>query len=835
MKNTLSIIKLVVSSLSTKSLKTKQKFSLLFFVSFWVLSFLMLGHSSLIAYEAEVVQRHNWEVYTNTTHIHQIFIQQDMVFSATWGGVSIFDTNNSSFSELCTNDGLLRNEIHSVHYIEPLDEYWFGVFEDGISRYKNGEFLSVIQENQGVDANFIFDIANTESKILVGTDNGLIMFDIVNGEYSFLYSFGYPEFITNNNVNSITIDDSNRIWIATDDGINYVNVDYDEMMFPENWGHINDDTPEFPLDNNKIKSIEYYNGKIYLGSENGIALIDNIYSNAFQFEEVSPLPAQSITDLKVENDSVFWAAFGKWDQLNQRFDDASGVARFSLESDNWSYQHWTHSDSLYDQISDIEISSNGTIWAASWGEGIFHYSNGHWEKNKSNCISSNIIGELMFDSRRNLWCGFSRLNLAPSSKKGTSKFTGTEWINYKTENSGIGNNTVYSLAEDKFGNIWFGHWGGANTVSILNKTESVWQTFSQNEVNWLISGSTSLLQGDEQGNMWIGGYAGGPGGVTIVDSNLSLLEQFVPPPGDQADMLTLLINDDMVWVGGFLNGISNWEGTGFPSTNDPWDRFNGTDDICCKKIVKQEFGNTQGIYAAGDNGLYTYDEYWEDWYKFTDGLTENVKIFRWETNAWEPWYYYFQDEEGNPESRLGSGKSSCINDIFIDQHGRKWLATDYGISMLDPTNLSFTNFTTENSDLPTNRVLSFAYDPYSGKLYAGTNEGLCALNIGISINDDSFNEEVAEMSVFPNPFKPEKHDFIYFQVTPDKKLPAGNNKLFIYSFAGDLIAEIEESDHLRFFWDGKNGGKEAAGGVYFYVVSSEYKKDYLVGKFAIVR
>ncbi|MBC8526681.1 MAG: hypothetical protein H8D22_07470 [Candidatus Cloacimonetes bacterium] len=346
--------------------------------------------------------------------------------------------------------------------------------------------------------------------------------------------------------------------------------------------------------------------------------------------------------------------------------------------------------------------------------------------------------------------------------------------------------------------------------------------------------------------MWIGGYAANPGGMTILEPD-GFYHLFEPkvlfPEGGQnhATMLTVLLQEEKVWLGCYHTGIQYWDGQGFPQTYQAgdtltlhWHSFAGAEGKSCFDFDVQRTNYGNYIFAGCIDGLYMYDEDWDDWYKFTSGLAENVKQYYWDGSEWEKqdWGYYWIGE-----TRLGSGIYNMINDVFVDPHGRKWLATNGGgISMLDETNYYFTNFNTENSDLCSDVVLSFAYNPYTGKLFAGTSEGLCSFDIGASKKDELASRKVKKLAVYPNPFKPAEHNYIYFQAEPDKNLPTGKNKLYIYNLTGELVAVLNESDLFRFFWDGRNkAGKPVASGIYFWVLSSQFDDVYLNGKFAVIR
>ncbi|MBN2018280.1 MAG: hypothetical protein JW794_09165 [Candidatus Cloacimonetes bacterium] len=339
--------------------------------------------------------------------------------------------------------------------------------------------------------------------------------------------------------------------------------------------------------------------------------------------------------------------------------------------------------------------------------------------------------------------------------------------------------------------------------------------------------------------MWIGDYNKDIK-IVVNDDSVYGFQGFVPSshPNDKQDPISILfLPYSQVWFGAYYSGMRYWDGTGFPIVNDihiPAGNPSFSGPIL--NIEYQESEDGRYLWACGVDGLYMYDFYWQQWFRYSNGLVENVKMYRWNGIEWDNYDYYWYDDEGNPEPRMGSGKAIQINQVYVDQHGRKWIATNGGgISVLDEENYTFRNFTTENSSLPSNAVLSFAHNVYTGELYVGTAEGMCSFNIGAQINNTQGTDSGEKIVIYPNPFKPSEHPYVYFETRPNAKLPAGINTLYIYNLAGELIAEIGESDHFRFFWDGKNNGKDAASGIYFYVISSDSGKNYVNGKFALIR
>lgn len=151
----------------------------------------------IYGYQAEDIYLTGWKTYTNTTHIHQILCKGDSVIAATWGGISLLDKTNFTFSTLVKSDGLGKNNVRSVHYIADVNEFWFGTSLEGISRYQDGKFLKPYQENQGVDCDYINDIDDYDDFIFAGTDQGLIMFEILEEKIQFIKTFNAPRWLSN--------------------------------------------------------------------------------------------------------------------------------------------------------------------------------------------------------------------------------------------------------------------------------------------------------------------------------------------------------------------------------------------------------------------------------------------------------------------------------------------------------------------------------------------------------------------------------------------------------------------------------------------------------------
>jgi len=816
-----------------------------------ILGLLCLIFSFALAYEAEDISLANWKVFTNTTYIHQLICKGDSVVSASWGGVSIYDKEQSKFTTITKGDGLKKNELWSVHYISEINEYWFGTYTEGISRYQDGQLLKPYQSNQGIDGYFIYDIDDNGEYIFVASENGLSMFEIVlGGSPIFKKTFIAPRWLSNNRVNSITVDNSDRIWIATDAGIDYTYIVYDDMIQSENWYHINTSTTDYPLTSDKIKTISYQNSRIYFGTEDGFAYIKNINADTFEYEIFNvALPSDYIQDIQPVSDSMFIVAFGWFDDDQQAILNASGVSQYSYDGSQWTAQHWDHNNEFVDQVSDITLDDEQTIWVSTWGNDLYKKTiqGTSWQNIKRNCVGFNFASYVFIDHEQQLWCASGLIGSgARQGVKGISVYSNDIWTTYNHSNSKLVGDKSFRITQDLEHRIWISDWNkGITRITDYGETTELWQSITSSttcDVPGIIQeNTTSFLQNDEYDNMWIGDYNKDIK-IVVNDDSVYSFEAFIPSshpadPPKQDPISILFLPYNQVWFGAYYSGMRYWDGTGFPEIQDIYlPEGNPSFAGPILNIAYQDSDEGRYLWACGVDGLYMYDFYWQQWFRYTNGLVEDVKMYRWDGIEWKNYDYYWYDEDGNPESRMGSGKSSQVNQVYVDQHGRKWIATNGGgISMLDEDNYYFKNFTTENSSLPSDVVLSFAHNIYTGELFVGTAEGMCTFNIGAQINNGQGTGSIDDVVIYPNPFKPAEHSCIYFESRPYAKLPTGENMLYIYNLAGELVAELEESDHFRFFWDGKNNGKDVASGIYFFVLSSKSEKTYVNGKFAIIR
>lgn len=170
-----------------------------------------------------------------------------------------------------------------------------------------------------------------------------------------------------------------------------------------------------------------------------------------------------------------------------------------------------------------------------------------------------------------------------------------------------------------------------------------------------------------------------------------------------------------------------------------------------------------------------------------------------------------------------------ISAIAIDGANRKWIGTEgNGIYLISADNTEqIHHFTVDNSPLLSNDVKSIAINPKSGRVYIGTEDGLCSFMSDATASESSPDDD--NIYAFPNPVTPQYKGLITIHGL------TFNASVKIVSSSGKLITE-GRSNGGTFTWNGcDSDGRPVASGVYMAVSATEDGSKGSVCKIAIVR
>jgi ligand-binding sensor domain-containing protein len=122
-------------------------------------------------------------------------------------------------------------------------------------------------------------------------------------------------------------------------------------------------------------------------------------------------------------------------------------------------------------VSDIAIAADGSIWAATFGNGVVHYISEQDEWIRYT-VADGLIGDKIYS--------ITALNTGDiwfAARGGASVWNGSSWLSY-TEKDGLINSEVFKVAQAPDQSIWFATEGG---VSHLIPSTSTWTNYTTND------------------------------------------------------------------------------------------------------------------------------------------------------------------------------------------------------------------------------------------------------------------------------------------------------------------------------------------------------------------
>ncbi len=168
-----------------------------------------------------------------------------------------------------------------------------------------------------------------------------------------------------------------------------------------------------------------------------------------------------------------------------------------------------------------------------------------------------------------------------------------------------------------------------------------------------------------------------------------------------------------------------------------------------------------------------------------------------------------------------------ITAYAVDAANRKWIGTaGSGLYLVsDDGQETLAHFTSDNSPLPNDGIISLAYDNKTGKVYIGCKGGLLTYQGDAKEGSEDFST----VTVYPNPVRPEYGGRINISGLMD------NTLVKITDVNNNLIYQSRSlGGHLS--WDGLDArGDRIKSGVYFVYGLSENGKEGVLTKFLVVR
>lgn len=464
--------------------------------------------------------------------------QKGEIWASSLNQLYHYSEENLSFEKInLTPPANKANFRITVTYALNQESILIGTQDDGVLVYDRKNKTTSALPFSIKEPVFVRQFKRRGNEIWIASESGVYVYDLKTKNcVNLKKNYNDPYAISDNAAYSMTIDKENGIWIGTYfGGINYHQKQYTQFRkyFPQknqnsisgsavreihkdDYGYLwigtedaglnkfNPKTQQFTsfLPNGTKNNVAYYNihallprkDKIWVGTfEHGLDVLDQ--------KTGAVLRHYSANDPKSGLHSNFIFSFYESKKKELFVVTTLGLYTYNEKNDNFDILKIFPESTHY---TNFKEDSDGNYWAGSYRDGLFFYDK-KTNKNRvftydyknSGGISNNSINTIFEDSYKNLWFATENgLNLFDKKTKTFKKFT--------TKN-GLPSNVVYSIVEDGDKNLWLTTSKGLVQFSSDHKKVKIYTT-----ANGLLSDQFNYSSAfrDNNGDMYFGNLNG---------------------------------------------------------------------------------------------------------------------------------------------------------------------------------------------------------------------------------------------------------------------------------------------------------------------------------------
>ncbi|MCF6242860.1 MAG: hypothetical protein L3J74_16150, partial [Bacteroidales bacterium] len=426
------------------------------------------------------------------------------------------------------------------------DIYEFNLKEKSVKKliFDNGD-------EQETDLNFITDICQAKNgQIWVSsTKTGLFRIDKIENSHvwykHFLHHPNNPNSLSSNNILSLCLYNEKYLLIGTENSyLNILDINSNRVSY---FSQLNENKYGIPLNSfwtiYKDKSNSYWIGTF----SKGIYIIDNknlsfksIVHNGCKPNSLPDFPVTSFAEDKAENMWIGMDGGGLsyWNRDLKKFypfEDIFKIRKDKIKSkavlclyntgnlgiwagfykggiiiiDNKNnIKRLTTEEGLSsNSISSIVENKKGVIYIGTYGGGVDIY-NTRTRKfsrlfDKRMNLSKLDINVLYVDTKDRLFIGFRNEGFALVEFDSVRRMHVRHFESNNSEKNSLSSNSIFSFAEDRYGNIWIATSDGLNKFTVKNEKFEIFRP-----ENNVLSNSIVGIISDDKDKLWLSTYNG---------------------------------------------------------------------------------------------------------------------------------------------------------------------------------------------------------------------------------------------------------------------------------------------------------------------------------------
>ncbi len=449
------------------------------------------------------------------------------LWMGTWGGgVYIYNKKQNHFRQLPRQKtGRKAASAVSSDFIYDLladadNNIWIGTADAGVDKYnvstgKTAHYGTESKPGMRLSSNKAISLAQDHQKnIWIATlGGGLNRLDSKTGQVRvYNHLSGDPQSLADDKLYHVFVDQSDRLWVGT---WAYGLERFDPNT--ETFTHFRHQ-PGNPhsLPNDQVWALtQDSSGNLWVGTDNGLALYE-VSSQHFITYRNDPFDVNSL---------------------------ASGT------------------------IKCLYADTRGRVWIGTYNKGLSLYDPtynqmGHYYKTvQSNKVLHNEISAFAQDAQGNLFIGSDGggLSLYQKHKGITLDLTRiTSFTHEPAKSQSLASNKVKALLVDRQNRLWLGYWAGGldcfdwkknQIIHYDESTSGIASTLAQGR--YLRSRNVVSLAEDSYGQIWIGTFGGGLQRLDPATGEFTFYEQELAVVGEHSNVWSVFADSQSrVWVGG---------------------------------------------------------------------------------------------------------------------------------------------------------------------------------------------------------------------------------------------------------------------------------------------
>jgi ligand-binding sensor domain-containing protein/serine phosphatase RsbU (regulator of sigma subunit) len=341
-----------------------------------------------------------------------------------------------------TVTGLASDDVKLV-FRDMEGNYWFGLFGEGVSMLSSNAFGLFLPGKNSSENNILY-VNRYDGNYLLGTPVGFHLFDPVSGS-----AVSYTGLLqkTGASILSYWLDENKNLWIGTDgNGLYLRNASGAIRQFYRSGDSGAD----------RINDILVNGTGVWLATTNGVVVLDKTSGKKISgFSINDGLPHNSINRLAEDAGSIYIGT--ESDRLYCIDKDFNIISRPCIMN-----------GSTINKILGFAAASDGSLWAATNGNGIFICRNDSViTLNRANGLLSNYCYNIFRDNKNNIWVGHAKGFSKVEPATGIVKTFDSEYVKggicnpsgmYQSDDGKIFIGTtegliVYDSAKDSSGNV----------------------------------------------------------------------------------------------------------------------------------------------------------------------------------------------------------------------------------------------------------------------------------------------------------------------------------------------------------------------------------------------